>query len=74
MRATLRKYDAEKRLVELSLITCADGADDSPLEILEDGTATRVKTAAEVEAAEQAAEAAAAAAVAATDAADAAEA
>ena len=50
VRATLKKYDAQKRLVELSLITTSEGEDDTPLEQLEDGTYTPVLTVAEEEA------------------------
>merc|ERR1719324_1755083 len=32
VRATLKKYDSKKRLVELTLITTKDGEDDTPLE------------------------------------------
>merc|ERR1719327_1853487 len=31
VRATLKKYDASKRLVELPLVTCAEGDDATPL-------------------------------------------
>ena len=36
----------EKKLVELSLITVAEGEDDTPLEVLPDGTRRPVQTAA----------------------------
>lgn len=55
VRATLRKYDTNKRLVELSLITVAEGASDEPLELLDDGTYVPIQTAAEEAAAEAAA-------------------
>merc|ERR1719327_1970918 len=38
VRATLKKYDAAKRLVELSLITLAEGESDEPLECIDDGS------------------------------------
>merc|ERR1719327_599371 len=47
VRATLKKYDAAKRLVELSLITTTDGEDSTPLEQNEDGTFSPVKSVAE---------------------------
>merc|ERR1719261_2129255 len=50
VRAELRKVDSKKRLVELALITCAEGADDEPLEVLADGSRTAILTAAEEEA------------------------
>merc|ERR1719450_716925 len=40
VRATLKKYDAAKRLVELSLISTKEGDDDKPLELLDDGSYT----------------------------------
>merc|ERR1719335_1907660 len=44
VRATLKKYDKSKRLVELSLITIdrASGESDEPLEMLEDGSYARL--------------------------------
>jgi len=57
VRATLRKYNTNKRLVELSLITVAEGASDEPLELLDDGTYAPIQTAAEEAAAEAAASA-----------------
>jgi hypothetical protein len=42
IRATLKKYDKSKRLVELSLITIAKGESDEPLEVLEDGSVARL--------------------------------
>jgi hypothetical protein len=42
IRATLKKYDKSKRLVELSLITIAKGESDEPLELLEDGSYARL--------------------------------
>ena len=62
VRATLKKYNAEKRLVELALITCPEGADDKPMELLPDGTYTPVLTVQQEEEAAAAAKAAAAAA------------
>jgi len=50
VRATLKKYDAAKRQVELSLITCPEGESDEPLELLADGSYVPIKTAAEEEA------------------------
>merc|ERR1719230_2466473 len=47
VRATLKKYNAKKRLVELSLITVAEGASDAPLELLADGSCVPIQTAAE---------------------------
>jgi len=55
VRATLKKYDTARRLVELSLITCPEGVSDEPLELLEDGSFTPILTAAEEEAAKEAA-------------------
>lgn len=55
VRAQLRLVDVDRRLVELSLITVAEGADDTPLEELKDGSLVPVKTAAEEEAAAAAA-------------------
>merc|ERR1712078_474022 len=60
VRATLKKYDASKRLVELSLITTTDGEDSTPLEQNEDGTFSPVKSVAEEEAEAEAGDAAAA--------------
>merc|ERR1719484_59906 len=54
VRAELRKVDSKKRLVELALITGAEGADDEPLEVLADGSRTAILTAAAEEAAEAA--------------------
>jgi len=56
IRAELRKVSAEKKIVELSLITLEDGESDEPLEILDDGSrvpilAASVEEAAEAEAA-----------------------
>jgi len=51
VRATLKKYDSKRRLVELSLITVEEGEDDTPLEVLKDGSTIPVATAAEEEAA-----------------------
>jgi hypothetical protein len=51
VRAVLKKLDVERRLVELSLITLAEGEDDSPLEVQEDGSTVPVLTAAAEEAA-----------------------
>jgi len=51
VRATLKKYDASKRLVEMSLITLAEGESDEPLEVLPDGSQTPILTVAEEEAA-----------------------
>ena len=62
VRATLKKYDASKRQVELSLITTSEGDSDEPMELLEDGTYTPILTVAEEEAAAAAAAAAPAAA------------
>lgn len=59
VRATLKKYDSARRLVELSLITVNDGDDLEPLEELADGTYTRILTAMEEDALEEAAEKAA---------------
>jgi hypothetical protein len=56
VRATLKKYDPARRLVELSLITVADGESDEPLELLEDGSYVPILTAAEEEKAAQAAQ------------------
>lgn len=47
VRATLKKYNSAKRLVELSLITIKEGDSDEPLEMLEDGTFVPIQTAAE---------------------------
>lgn len=38
VRAELRKVSSQKRLVELTLITLAEGEDDGPMERLEDGS------------------------------------
>lgn len=46
VRAELRKVSSSRREVELSLITCEPGEDDTPLEQLEDGSKVAVKTAA----------------------------
>jgi len=54
VRATLKKYDSSKRLVELTLITTAEGEDDTPLEYQADGTLGPIATAAEEEAAKEA--------------------
>jgi len=54
VRATLKKYNSQKRLVELSLITVAEGDSDEPLELLEDGSYVSIQTAAEEEAAKAA--------------------
>merc|ERR1719460_1161970 len=69
VRATLKKYDASKRQVELSLITTSEGDSDEPMELLEDGTYTPILTVAEEEAAAAAAAATAPAAAEATEAA-----
>merc|ERR1719424_1021462 len=55
VRATLKKYDAKKRLVELTLITTAEGEDDTCMELLADGSLAKVLTASEEEAAKAAA-------------------
>jgi len=56
VRAELYKYNAGKRLVELSLVTVAEGESDEALERLEDGTFTPILTVAqEEEAAKEAA-------------------
>jgi len=47
VRATLKKYDPSKRLVELSLITTEEGESQEPLELLEDGSYVPILTAAE---------------------------
>merc|ERR1719217_998348 len=44
VRATLKKYDAARRLVELTLITTSEGQSDEPLELLADGTYAPIKT------------------------------
>jgi len=62
VRATLKKYDASKRLVELSLITLAEGESDEPLECIDDGSFAPVLSAAQEEAMAEEATAAAAAA------------
>ena len=59
VRAVVKKYDSSKRLVELSLITVAEGESDEPMELLPDGTEVPILSAA---AEEEAAAAAAAAA------------
>ena len=43
--------NVQKKLVELSLITIDEGEDDTPLEVLKDGTRQPVQTAAAEEAA-----------------------
>jgi len=55
VRATLKKYDAGKRLVEMTLITTAEGESDEPLELLADGTYVPILTAAAEEEAKAAA-------------------
>jgi len=55
VRATLKKYNSQKRQVELSLITLADGQSDEPLEELADGTFAPILTVQEEEAAAEAA-------------------
>jgi len=62
VRATLKLYDVQRRLVELTLITTSPGDADEPLELLADGTYVPIVTAAEEEAAKEAAKAAAKAA------------
>jgi len=54
VRATLKKYNSKKRLVELTLITTSEGDDDTPLEYQADGTLGPIATAAEEEAAKEA--------------------
>jgi hypothetical protein len=54
VRATLKKYDAANRLVELSLITTAEGEDDAPLELLANGEYVPVLTVEQEEAKMQA--------------------
>merc|ERR1719199_2318543 len=54
VRAALKKYDASKRLVELTLITMAEGESGEPLELLEDGSYVPILTAAEEEAMKEA--------------------
>merc|ERR1719182_1183049 len=54
VRATLKKYDAAKRLVEMTLITTAEGEDDAPLELLADGSYVPVLTVEQEEAKMQA--------------------
>ena len=49
------QVNVEKKLVELSLITVEEGEDDTPLEIMKDGTRQPVQTAAADEAAKEAA-------------------
>jgi len=46
VRATLKKYDGAKRLVELTLITANEGDDLTPLELMEDGSYGPILTAA----------------------------
>ena len=60
VRAVLKKYDSKKRQVELTLVTCAEGANDAPMELLDDGTYTPVLTVAQEEAKAEAKAAAAA--------------
>jgi len=60
VRATLRRYDVERRLVELALISISPGESDEPLERLDDGSFVPIKTAAEEEAEKAAAAKAAA--------------
>jgi len=55
VRATLKKYDASKRLVELSLISTSEGGSEEPLELLPDGSYVPILTVAEEEAAAAAA-------------------
>jgi hypothetical protein len=55
VRATLRKVDAGKRLVQLRLLTTNPGDDDTPLELTDSGEYVPVKTAAEEEAEKEAA-------------------
>jgi hypothetical protein len=52
VRATLHKYDINKRLVELTLITKSKHQSDEPLELLEDGSYVPIATAAEEESAD----------------------
>jgi len=49
VRATLKKYDAAKRLVEMSLITTPE-EDAAPLELLADGSYVPIQTVAAEEA------------------------
>jgi len=50
VRAEIRKVSGERRLVELSLISCNEGEDDTPLEVIDEkGTLAPVQTAAEEE-------------------------
>merc|ERR1719502_2100069 len=58
VRATLKKYNASKRLVELSLISTSEGQSDEPLEDLGDGNFAPILSVAEEEAAAAAAAAA----------------
>jgi len=51
VRAELKLVSVEKKLVELSLITVAEGEDDTPLEVAADGSRAPVQTAAAEEAA-----------------------
>ena len=55
VRATLKKYNSAKRLVELSLITVKEGDDLTPLEYNDAGELGTIATAAEEEAAATAA-------------------
>ena len=55
VRATLKKYDSKRRLVELSLITTKEGEDDTCLEYNDAGELVPVQTAAEEEASSKAA-------------------
>jgi hypothetical protein len=51
VRAEIRKVSSKQRLVELSLVSCAEGEDDTPLEVIDaEGTLAPIKTAAEEEA------------------------
>jgi len=51
VRAYLKKYDAAKRQVEMTLVTCPEGQPDEPLELLVDGSFVPILTAAAEEAA-----------------------
>lgn len=51
VRAYLKKYDAGKRQVEMTLVTCPEGQPDEPLELLADGSFAPILTAAAEEAA-----------------------
>merc|ERR1719359_1239037 len=44
VRATLKKYDASQRLVELSLISIESGESDEGMEVLEDGSTVPILT------------------------------